>query len=172
MNISVVIPAYNREKTIQNTLESVLRQTYLPQEIIVVDDCSTDHTVEVVKKMKKQSKLIRLICLYRNKGAQAARNVGIKVAKGNWIAFLDSDDEWIENKIELCQNAHYEHPEYDVYFSDYYVKEKNKIRYKKCSMPNRKGDYFESILFGSKVLFQTMVVRKQALEAINYLLQL
>lgn len=169
MKISVVIPTYNREKTIQNTLESVLRQTCLPHEIIVVDDCSTDHTVTLVKKMKQKSKLLRLICLKRNQGAQVARNVGIKAAEGDWIAFLDSDDEWAQNKLELCQNAYCEHPEYDVYFSDYYLKEKNKIRYKKCSMPNREGDYFESILFGSKVLFPTMVVKKQALKSINYL---
>lgn len=169
MKISVVIPAYNREKTIRNTLESVLSQTSLPLEIIVIDDCSVDNTVKIVKSMKKKSSLIRLICLKKNKGAQAARNVGIKVAKGEWIAFLDSDDEWPREKIEIFQRVYHEHPEYDIYYSDYYEKKDGKMRYKNCRMPNKNGDYLKSILFGSKVLFQSMIVRKQALVEINYL---
>lgn len=99
VKISVVIPTYNREKTIRYCLDSVLNQTYSPIEIIVVDDCSTDMTVPVIKSYSDIR--IRCIVLDKNSGAQAARNRGIKEAKGEWIAFQDSDDEWSsQNKLE------------------------------------------------------------------------
>lgn len=102
--ISVIVPAYNREKTIAYSLESILNQTHKPYEIIVVDDCSTDNTREVVLSICKKNNFsikIRYVCLLRNSGAQAARNRGIKEAEGTWIAFLDSDDKWLMNKLEL-----------------------------------------------------------------------
>lgn len=63
MNISVVIPMYNREKTIERTITSILRQTFLPMEIIVADDCSTDKSVQIVREIRKKNSRIRLICL-------------------------------------------------------------------------------------------------------------
>lgn len=169
MNISVVIPTYNRDKTIKNTLYSVLGQTVMPMEIIVVDDCSTDSTVKIVKSIRKENRLIRLICLKKNQGAQAARNYGIKAAKGDWIAFLDSDDDWLENKLEIQQEAVEKNPNYDVYYGDYYIKKDNRIHYKCCKMRGKDGIFTYDILFGSKVLFQGMLVRKKALEEIGYL---
>jgi len=97
--ISVVIPAYNRAKTIEKCVQSILDQTYQNFEIIVVDDCSTDNTCDVVLSMKDYR--IRLLKLDKNSGAQVARNKGIIEAKGDWIAFLDSDDFWLANKLEL-----------------------------------------------------------------------
>lgn len=169
MNISVVIPTYNREKTIKDTLQSVLKQTVMPMEIIVVDDCSTDSTVKIVKSIRKENRLVRLICLKENQGAQAARNCGIKVAKGDWIAFLDSDDDWLENKLEIQQEAVEKNPNYDVYYGDYYVKQNNRIHYRCCKMRGKDGIFTHDILFGSKVLFQGMLVRKEALKGIGYL---
>lgn len=92
--ISVVIPAYNAEKYIKKTLDSVFRQTVFPHEVIVVDDGSADATVSLVEQY--QVKLIK----QKNRGAAAARNTGVSCASGNWIAFLDADDEWLPNKIE------------------------------------------------------------------------
>lgn len=169
MEISVVIPTYNREKTIQNTLESVLNQTCQPLEIIVVDDGSTDHTVEIVKGIKRRNKIVRLIRMKKNLGAQLARNVGIKVAKGDWIAFMDSDDEWTSDKIEMCQSVYEEHPNFDVFFSDFYIREKNRLKRERCKSPDKRGNHAENILFGARVLFPTIVVKKQALEEIGYL---
>ena len=96
-SISVVIPAYNAEKFINRAIDSVLAQTYQPDEIIVVDDGSTDDTVSVVSKYGSQVKLIR----QENAGASAARNSGINAATCQWIAFLDSDDEWLPEKLQL-----------------------------------------------------------------------
>lgn len=96
--VSVVIPAYNREKTILRALNSVLRQTYSNIEVIVVDDGSTDSTAQVVNNCADER--IRLICLSSNQGANRARNTGISEAKGEYIAFQDSDDEWLTDKLE------------------------------------------------------------------------
>lgn len=96
--ISVVIPTYNREKTILRALNSVLGQTYSNIEVIVVDDGSTDTTVQILGNCT--DKRIRLICLSRNQGANRARNVGISEAKGEYVAFQDSDDEWMADKLE------------------------------------------------------------------------
>ena len=100
VHISVVIPAYNRAKTIVYCLDSVCNQTVPPDEIIVVDDCSTDTTVETVNNYSLTHPLVRCVVLERNAGAQVARNRGIAEAKSEWIAFQDSDDEWLSDKLE------------------------------------------------------------------------
>ena len=95
--ISVVIPAYNREKTIKRCIDSAMRQTYAASEIIVVDDGSTDKTLNIIEK--EYNGAVRVI-KQKHKGAQAARNAGIRIAQGEYIAFLDSDDEWLLDKLE------------------------------------------------------------------------
>ena len=105
-SVSVVIPAYNREKTIKDTVDSVLRQTYLPNEIIVVDDGSTDNTRDVVQEIAENCSSVKIIyCDQKNAGAQKARNKGIELAAGEWIAFLDSDDLWVSDKLEQQAKA-------------------------------------------------------------------
>ena len=99
MKISVVIPTYNRKKYIKRAIDSVIRQSYKSFEIIVIDDGSTDGTYELIKQSYSSSQIS--LKKQKNKGVSAARNKGVKLAKGDWIAFLDSDDEWFENKLEL-----------------------------------------------------------------------
>lgn len=96
--VTIIIPVYNRENTISRAINSVLGQTYKNIEIIVVDDCSTDTTVDKIKEFKDER--IRLICLPFNRGANFARNRGIEQANGEFIAFQDSDDEWMVNKLD------------------------------------------------------------------------
>jgi glycosyltransferase involved in cell wall biosynthesis len=100
LSVTVVIPAYNRAKTITYCLDSVCNQTVSPLEIIVVDDCSTDDTVAVVNDYSLSHSSVRCVVLEKNAGAQAARNRGIMEARGEWIAFQDSDDEWVSDKLE------------------------------------------------------------------------
>ena len=95
--ISVVIPAYNAGRFIRRTIDSVLAQTYTDYEIIVVDDGSTDNTAEIVKSYGSKVRYI----YQQNAGDGAARNTGIYAAKGEWIAFLDHDDEWLPEKLRL-----------------------------------------------------------------------
>lgn len=96
-SVDVVIPAYNASRFIAETIQSVLNQTYLPRKIIIVDDGSTDNTVEIIKSFK--SELIELISV-ENSGVSRARNIGIKASKADYIAFLDADDIWEPGKLE------------------------------------------------------------------------
>ncbi|MDW3038834.1 MULTISPECIES: glycosyltransferase family 2 protein [Bacillus cereus group] len=98
--ISVIIPSYNAGSFIKDTLQSVQSQTYTNWEIIIVDDVSTDNTCELIKAEIKKDDRIRLIELQENGGAAIARNTGINNAKGRYIAFLDSDDLWLPEKLE------------------------------------------------------------------------
>lgn len=98
--VSVIIPTYNSEKFIEKTVLSALNQTYSNLEIIVVDDCSQDSTCSVVKALSGRDDRIKCLFQEKNHGAAVARNLGIKHAKGRYIAFLDSDDTWIPEKIE------------------------------------------------------------------------
>lgn len=105
--ISVVIPAYNADKYIGRAIDSVLAQTLAPHEVIVVDDGSTDNTAQIVAQYQSKVKYI----LQENAGASVARNTGIKDADGEWIAFLDADDEWLPNKLQLQINNLRQHPD-------------------------------------------------------------
>ncbi|HEX2219826.1 MAG TPA: glycosyltransferase family 2 protein [Gemmatimonadales bacterium] len=96
--VSVVIPAYNRAATIRAAAESVLRQTWTDFELLIIDDCSTDSTFEEAKALDDPR--IRLLRNARNRGAGGTRNAGIAAARGRWIAFQDSDDEWLPRKLE------------------------------------------------------------------------
>ena len=99
-DISVIIPAFNRAHTLPKALDSVLSQTLKPREIIVVDDGSTDETNAVLANYPG-------LCIISqdNRGVSAARNMGIKKAGGEWLAFLDSDDEWLKEKLEKQWDA-------------------------------------------------------------------
>lgn len=94
--VSIVIPAYNTSPTIGQTLESCLRQTYIDIEILVIDDCSTDNTKDIVKSYADKDSRIRLLCNDSNIGAGMTRDKGIKEMRGEYMMFLDSDD-WIED---------------------------------------------------------------------------
>ena len=95
MHVSVIIPTYNRKHTLKRAIQSVYIQSLLPFEIIVVDDGSNDGTKEWVKQKYPDIKYI----YQKNSGVSSARNKGIKIARGDWIALLDSDDEWLPNKL-------------------------------------------------------------------------
>jgi len=107
MNISVIIPTYNRARTIERALISVLRQTFPALEIIVVDDASDDSTPELLADFAGR---IKLITNESNRGVSFSRNQGIKAARGNWIAFLDSDDRWDKHKLETQKLFHDSNP--------------------------------------------------------------
>ncbi len=110
INISVIIPVYNRENTISRAIDSVLNQTYKPLEIIVVDDGSTDKTTEILKSYSDNIRVIR----QNNNGVSSARNIGIKNSISEWIALLDSDDEWLPNKLQLEADYINENPEINI----------------------------------------------------------
>jgi glycosyltransferase involved in cell wall biosynthesis len=99
-DVSVVIPAFNRGAVIGRAVESCRHQSLEPVEILVVDDCSTDDTRDAVEAMAAEDRRIRLVRPDRHRGAAAARNAGISAARAGLVAFLDSDDEWLETHLE------------------------------------------------------------------------
>src|ERR1051325_11615249 len=100
MLVSTIIPTYNRDELIGRSVQSVLSQTYQLLEVIVVDDASTDDTRDRIETLQQVDPRIQYVRHERNRGAQAARNTGIQAAKGEFIAFLDSDNEWLPQKLE------------------------------------------------------------------------
>lgn len=102
--ISVVIPNYNRGHMIEKVIDSVNQQTYSTVEIIIVDDCSTDYSINTIQALQANQNNIRLIALEKNSGANACRNIGVDHAKGDFIAFLDSDDFFLPTKLEKQMN--------------------------------------------------------------------
>lgn len=99
--VSIIIPTYNSYDTIEDTLNSVINQTYRNFEIIVVDDCSTDDTLKKLEEYKNRDSRIEIVSLENNSGAATARNCGLNKADGQYIAFLDADDMWMQKKLEL-----------------------------------------------------------------------
>lgn len=98
--ISIIMAAYNAEKTIEQAIDSVLSQTYTNFELLVVNDCSADRTAELVKSIEAKDSRVRLISNVKNSGVSYTRKHGLEEAKGDWIAILDSDDAWEPEKLE------------------------------------------------------------------------
>jgi glycosyltransferase involved in cell wall biosynthesis len=103
--VSVVVPLYNKQNYIEQTLRSVMNQTYKNLECLIVDDGSTDNSVEIARKFIEDNQLPWSLYLQSNSGQTKARNHGIRESKGEYIAFLDSDDLWAPNKLELQVKA-------------------------------------------------------------------
>lgn len=105
--VSIITPSYNAQAFIEETITSVIQQTYPHWEMIIVDDASTDDTVAHIKKIMQKETRIKLHQLKQNSGAAVARNVAIEAAKGNYLAFLDADDIWfpfhLQNSIQTIQ---------------------------------------------------------------------
>lgn len=101
MKLSIVIPTLNRENVIGRAIKSVLSQSYKNFELIIIDDGSRDKTSEIVVRFKEKDKRIKYIKLNKNKGFYAAKNRGIKLTKGDWACFLDSDDEYLPNALKI-----------------------------------------------------------------------
>lgn len=99
--VSIITPAYNCEKYIGATIESVLSQTFQKWEMIIVDDCSTDHTSDVVMSYCQNDTRVIYKKIEQNSGAAVARNLAMDLAKGQYIAFLDSDDLWLPDKLTI-----------------------------------------------------------------------
>jgi glycosyltransferase involved in cell wall biosynthesis len=117
-SISVVIPTFNRRHLVLKALSSVRSQTFAPSEIVIVDDCSTDDTADLLKELATTDKSIRPIILEENGGPAVARNAGALAARGEFVAFLDSDDSWTNRHLAECAEMFDAHPELDAVVGD------------------------------------------------------
>lgn len=118
--VSIIMPSYNTAKYIKESIKSVLAQTYTNWELLIVDDCSTDNTDEIIQSFlsDKRIKYFKNEC---NSGAAISRNRALREAKGKWIAFLDSDDLWVVNKLEK-QIVFMEENNYAFTYTDYMIR--------------------------------------------------
>jgi glycosyltransferase involved in cell wall biosynthesis len=112
--LTIIIPTYNRADFLRESIHSVLSQTFADYELIVVDDGSSDHTEDVVREFPR----IHYVACSENSGVSHARNLGIKLARGRYVCFLDSDDLWIKNKLEVQIRWMEAHTECQVCYTD------------------------------------------------------
>jgi len=133
-SFSIIIPAYNAEKNIGRCLNSVITQSYHNWELLVINDGSTDRTQEVVSSYMKKDNRIKMFIMPLNHGRLAARNLGMKLARNEWICWLDSDDEYMSNYLEVANEEINRNPDYPVFNWGMLVKDReivNNKRYEK-----------------------------------------
>lgn len=166
--ISVVIPAFNREKLIKKCIDSVLNQTYDNIEIIVVDDCSDDHTADVVDSYD-DPRVKKCIRLTQNSGACYARNKGAECSKGEYIAFQDSDDIWKPEKLEK-QLEFMKAGNYDMVFCG--MNRVNKFKNREWYFPlydfDQSKNAQKQILHENCVSTQCILIKKESFEKIKF----
>lgn len=166
-SVSIIIPTYNRAHLLKRAVGSILNQTYRDFELIIVDDGSTDNTAEVVKSFDDSR--LRYIALEENRGASAARNAGIAQAKGDFIAFQDSDDEWLGEKLEKQMTIFKDlSPKVGVVYTGFWkIKDKEKIYIPSSRISPKEGDLKEPLLKENFVTTQTSVVRKECFSKVG-----
>ncbi len=166
-SVSVIIPTYNRAHLVEKAIQSVLQQDYPDFEIIVVDDCSTDNTEDIVKNINDRR--IKFIKHLQNKGANTARNTGIKAAIGEYIAFQDSDDEWAPGKLSK-QVAEFNKASQDigvVYTAFWRIEGEKKTYTPSADILKTDGFILEELLKRNFITTQSILVKKACFEEVG-----
>jgi glycosyltransferase involved in cell wall biosynthesis len=163
---SIIIPTYNHAQFIKKCLDSVIAQTFVNWEVIVVNNFSDDDTIKVVNSYTDGR--IKIINFKNNGVIAASRNEGIRNAKGQWICFLDSDDWWYPNKLKSCLN-HLASSDIIYHDVDYYNKN-GRVRRKIVKTRHLEKNVFKDLLLGSNALpNSSVVVRKELLERVGFM---
>ncbi len=163
MKISVIIPTYNRKKTLARAIQSVINQSLSPFEILIVDDGSNDGTEEWVKDNFQNIKYI----YQNNHGVSSARNIGIENAYGDWVAFLDSDDEWLPNKLYEQVKAIDSNPEIKFFHTNE-IWIRNGIRVNQMKKHKKYGGYiFEKCLDICRISPSSALIQKEVFDNIG-----
>lgn len=162
--VSVVLPTYNRGHTVTRAIDSVLQQTYDRIELIVVDGASNDDTKEQIQQYGNQVRYVRQMT---NRGASAARNVGIKKSEGEFIAFIDSDDEWHSKKVEKQVGAFSKlSSDVGVIYTGYY--KQTDSGQELGEIPSKRGDIFQAQLMKDWVNpTSTVMVRAECFDEVD-----
>lgn len=159
---SVIIPTFNQDVFLQKAIKSVLEQTFQKFEIIVVDNFSQDNTENVVKSFDK--KVIKYIKIHNNGVIAKSRNIGIKESKGNWVAFLDSDDKWLPERLMTLHNFIQKNNFYEIICTDEYIIDKvRNIKRIWRYGPYRNNFYKVLLKYGNCISTSATVVKKSFL---------
>lgn len=160
--VSVIVPTYNGAAFVRETLESVLAQSLPPLELLVCDDGSTDATLDIVNEIAQRSSAFPVRVLRQaNRGVAAARNRAVSEARGELLAFLDHDDTWEPELLEVLVPRLREHPEWGLVYADSWVIDGAGTRFGKRGQWLRyaQGDVFEALLAGNFIPVETTLVR-------------
>lgn len=165
--VSVIIPTYNRAHTLEKSVRSVLDQTFGDFELIIVDDASSDNTETVVKSISDER--VNYHRLTENKGAAGARNEGVKLAKSSFIAFHDSDDVWLPDKLKKQADYIDQHPEYDLVYGKVRVlSDEGSYEFPNEAVEgDLEGDLYPWLLRRNTIDTPTMFIRKAAFEEVG-----
>jgi glycosyltransferase involved in cell wall biosynthesis len=156
--VTVVIPTHNRAEFLHNAITSVLNQTFQCFEIIVVDDASTDNTVEVVNRFAEEK--IKLVRHSTRKGGAAARNTGILNSCGEYIAFLDDDDEWYQEKLARQMDVMIKSgPEIAAVYTGYLIVERSSRNICGRMNPSHRGNLYSTLLASNPLGCSTKACR-------------
>ncbi len=166
--VSVIVPTYNRADMVKRAIQSILDQSFDNYEILIIDDASTDNTEETIKKMDNDK--IVYVGLEKNVGQCRARNIGIRKAKGKYIGFLDSDDEWMPTKLEkqLRIFNQTDDPDLGAVYTGYLEIDEIKKKHAVKNGNFRKGKLYKDFLSGFCPATPTMfLVKKEALDKVE-----
>lgn len=166
--VSIVIPAYNAENTVTETLESVADQTFKDYETVVVDDGSTDHTSEIVSRFGSEVILLSK----QNGGPASARNLGIKKSSGFYIAFLDADDIWKPNKLEIQMEYMSQHDDVGFSYTQaecFSLDKHNKKIGRRDFICDLEGYVFKDLFWSNFIINSSVMAKKSALAKVGLL---
>jgi teichuronic acid biosynthesis glycosyltransferase TuaG len=160
------MPAYNSESTILDSVNSVLSQSYQNWELVIVNDGSRDRTLEIVDDISKTEPRIVVLNLTENKGLSNARNQGIAISTGDLIAFLDSDDLWHPQKLEMQLKFHDETPSCKISHTDFEIfnemgKVKTPFKYFSLLFFKKSGDLFHQLMYTNSIGILTVMMEKR-----------
>jgi teichuronic acid biosynthesis glycosyltransferase TuaG len=171
--VSVIMPAYNVAKTISESIQSVSDQSYKNWELIVVDDGSIDDTIAIAEAFKRKDDRIVVLKLLKNGGLPNARNEGCKIARGEFIAFLDSDDLWRDEKLALQVQYHLQHKEIKISHTDYHFFDESGIhkrpfKYLVDLKKDKQGYLYPGICYKNTIGILTVMVEKNVLQEVGF----
>jgi glycosyltransferase involved in cell wall biosynthesis len=164
--VSIIMPAYNAERYIRRSIDSALRQTYQNTEIVVVDDGSVDDTAGIVKSYSDG----RIIYRYQqNQGTSAARNHGVSICRGEFLAFLDADDQYLPQRVEKSVEFLSTHPKYSIaYCSVLHFFSKNPGKFYRLKHTPCSGDVLEELLRGTFININSVTCRRHLFEKTGF----
>ena len=165
--VDIILPNYNKEFFLEETINSILDQNYNNWQLLIIDDCSTDNSKTIIQKFSKNEK-IKIIYLKKNKGVSFTRNLGIRLSNSKYISFLDSDDLWTTNKLKDQINF-MEKNNYSFTYTDYipfFVENKKKNLKKKVITPDFFN--FETFIDNSSIGTSTMMVLRSIIKTTKF----
>lgn len=164
--VDIIVPNYNKGEFLEKAIHSVLNQTFTQWRLILIDDNSKDGSIKILKKFEKKKK-IKIFYLKRNRGPSYCRNFGIKKSKSKFIAFLDSDDYWVKNKLEI-QLKYMNKNSYPFTFTDYIpFIQKKKIKWLKRTKIEKILN-FSKFIFNSSINTSTMIIKRKYLQGVFF----